>query len=175
MITSIMWVTLKEARWSFMGIDEDTVPEFDELMNCLDKKKEFMVLDLPAPLIKSHIGDKDGSAAGNQKGKMDNDGEGRCSSGQSRRSKAPRANTMIGQNEKNQRDVWCTNLGNGRISCFIVKAMCSIQYFSLQYLGQAVFLGQCYMCDCRFRHKRLQNKDVGCQNALYHHHKRSVN
>ncbi len=159
MIASIMWVTLKEARRSFMGIIDDVLPEFEDLLDCLDKKKEFIVMDLPAALVRNAVkepepkGPKRPTAPGE-------DGEPRP-----KRPRTPRPDTRVGQNMIIQEK--CAQLLNvmseHKISLSSLCAACNTPVqglFPKGLCGQAAFFGQCYVRNCHFEHKKLEDKDV---------------
>ncbi len=159
MIASIMWVTLKEARRSFMGIDHNTLPEFDELMDCLDKKKEFVVLDLPAALVKVPLVEQD------LRPKRPREVLDPKKPGGPKKPRVPNPATNIGQNaiigEK------CASLlkvmGEHKISLSKLCKACNTEVHNLVpkgVCGQSAFFGQCYVRNCGFDHRKLNDDEV---------------
>ena len=160
MIASIMWVTLKEARRSFMGVDPDTLPEFDELMDCLDKKKEFVVLDLPAALIRKPIVEQDLR----QKRPLELL-EPKKPGGGPKKPKTPNPSTNVGKNDVIVEK--CASLlkvmGEHKISLSKVCKACNTEVANLVpkgVCGQAAFFGQCYVRNCGFQHRKLKDDEV---------------
>ncbi len=160
MIASIMWVTLKEARRSFMGVDHDTLPEFDELMDCLDKKKEFVVLDLPAALIRKPIVEQDFRLKRPREPL-----EHKKPGGGLKKPRTPNPSTNVGKNDIIEEK--CASLlkvmGEHKISLSKVCKACNTDVANLVptgVCGQAAFFGQCYVRNCGFQHRKLKDDEV---------------
>ena len=163
MIASIMWVTLKEARRSFMGIEDDVLPEFDELLDCLDKKKEFVVLDLPAALVKYEI--KEPEPTKNGKRLLGAGSEEKNTRGGLKKPKTGIPGTNVGQNEtiKNKCAPLLKVMAEHKITLSKLCKACNTDVHNLfpkNMCGQAAFFGQCYVHNCHFRHEKLADKDV---------------
>ncbi len=164
MIASIMWVTLKEARRSFMGIIPDVLPEFDELLDCLDKKKEFVVLDLPAALVRTTSIEEEKFKGPKRPREVDHGGK-RTGDGQ-KRPKGSIPGTEVGQNPllKEKCSTLLKVMAEHKISLSKLCVACNTdvsRIFPPRVCGQAAFFGQCYVKHCNFKHERLANEDVG--------------